>query len=91
MWIRCIFLKKRRDCYICNPHFLDLCCPVDEDHKITWSEYEGHIWCYVCEKDIRYKPGFAGPIPMGLAGLLGIDYRKYNIKTGEIIDYEEEG
>lgn len=88
--LRNILLKKRKYCYICNPHCLDLFCPNDSEHNITWSEYEKHIWCFDCKRDIRYPPGLTGPIPMGVARLLGIDYRKYNIKTGEIypIKYE---
>ena len=78
-------MKKRTECYICNPVDLELHCPNNENHKITWSEYEHHIWCYDCNKDIKYKPGLAGPIPIKLAKMLGIDYRKYNIKTGKII------
>jgi len=82
-------MKKRTECYVCNPIHLDLFCPVNPEHKITWSEYEEHIWCYDCEKDHYYKPGFAGPIPVGVSKLLGIDYRKYNVKTGEIIEGSE--
>ena len=78
-------LKKRKVCYICNPKDLDLFCPKNEKHKITWSEYEQHIWCYDCQQDIGYEPGFSGPIPVEIAKMLGIDYRKYNIKTGKII------
>ncbi|HEC63900.1 MAG TPA: hypothetical protein ENI23_01250 [bacterium] len=77
-------MKRRTECYICNPVALDLCCPVNEHHPITWSEYEKHIWCYVCKKDIKYDSIGAGPIPIGVSKLLGIDYRKYNIKTGKI-------
>jgi len=79
-------MKKRTECYVCNPQALDLFCPNDPDHKITWSEYEEHIWCYDCNEDIKYEPGFAGPIPVEASKLLGIDYRKYNIKTGKIIE-----
>lgn len=79
-------MKKRKDCYICNPIYLELFCPINHEHKITWSEFEEHIWCYECEKDIKYEPGYAGPIPVEVAKMLGVDYRKYNIKTGKIIE-----
>lgn len=79
-------MKKRTECYVCNPVDLELFCPEDENHKITWSEYEEHIWCYDCNKDIKYESGGAGPIPVQISKLLGIDYRKYNIETGDIIE-----
>jgi len=79
--------KKRKICYICNPIYLDLFCPNDPGHKITWSEYEQHIWCYDCEKDIKYEPG-GTIVPWELSKMMGIDFRKYNIKTGEIIEYD---
>ncbi len=49
--------KKRTVCYICGPDAFVLVCPNDQKHKITWSEYEQHIWCYDCKKDIEYEPG----------------------------------
>jgi len=79
-------MKKRTECYVCNPNDLELYCPNNNVHKITWSEWEEHIWCFECEKDIKYERGGAGPIPKEVSKLLGIDYRKYNIKTGEIIE-----
>jgi len=78
-------MKKRTECYVCNPNDLELFCPNDPDHKITWSEYEEHIWCYECEKDIKYGPGGAGPIPVEISKLLGLDFRKYDIDSGDII------
>jgi len=77
---------KRTECYICNPIYLEHRCPNNPDHKITWSEFENHIWCYDCKEDFEYKPEFVGPIPMQVAKMLGIDYRKYNIETGKIIE-----
>jgi len=79
--------KRRKTCYICSPVYLDLLCPNDPEHKITWSEWEKHIWCYGCKKDIEYKPGGA-IIPMQVAKMIGVDFRRYNIKTGEVIHYE---
>ena len=26
-------------------------CPINKHHKIVWSEFEKHIWCYDCQKD----------------------------------------
>lgn len=34
------------------PDELWYACPYNEKHIIWWSEYEWHIWCYDCQKDI---------------------------------------
>ena len=79
--------NKREVCYICHPHYLNLYCLTNPEHKITWSEYKQHIWCYDCEDDVEYERGHV-VIPLETAKLVGIDYRRYNIKTGEVIEYE---
>jgi len=78
-------MKKRIECYCCKPSDLDLHCPKCKGDNITWSEWEEYIWCYDCKKDVKYKPGLSGPIPVQIAGLIGIDLRKYNVQTGKIV------
>ena len=34
-----------------DPIELGWVCPNDKHHMTTWSEFEGHIWCYACEMD----------------------------------------
>lgn len=80
--------EKRTECYVCNPVYLELVCPKCNGTNIEWSEFEQHIWCNNCKDDIEYEKGGAGPIPIKTAVLLGIDYRKYNIETGNIIPSE---
>jgi hypothetical protein len=76
-------LKKRTWHYIHKPEFFECCCENDErmakdaksdtvsTHKITWSEYEGMIWCFKCEKDMRGFGGiFDGPIPLQATWML---------------------
>jgi ribosomal protein S27E len=81
-------MKKRTECYVCSPVELELVCPKCQKTNITWSEFEEHIWCYDCKDDIKYEKGGAGPIPIQTAVLMGIDYRKYNLKTGKIVPGE---
>lgn len=69
-----------------------LCCPRNRKHKIEHSEFESHIWCYVCEKDYfipqeSYYAGiFSGIIMYEVSKILmGITYNRINIQTHEII------
>ena len=80
-------LIKRIDCYVCSPVSMELTCPKCNGVNITWSEWEKHIWCYDCNLDVEYKSGF-GPVPVQLASMLGIDLRRYNIESGEIVPNE---
>jgi hypothetical protein len=70
-------LKKRTWHYIHEPALYECCCENDErmakdakpgtvsTHKVTWSEYEGMLWCYKCKIDTRGFGGiFDGPIPL---------------------------
>jgi len=34
-----------------EPEELGWACPQDKKHRITWSEFEKHIWCTACDKD----------------------------------------
>lgn len=83
---------KRTHCYVQNPIMYDINCPICGGSKVDWSEFEGHIWCYECEKDIYidlYHSGiFSGPIPTGLANSLGVSFDRINIETKEILDFD---
>ena len=42
-----------------------------EAHPITWSEYEGMLWCFKCQIDTKGFGGiFDGPIPMGVTEMI---------------------
>lgn len=83
----------RTHCFTSTPTQLDIICPFSEQensHKITWSEFETHIWCYDCQKDIliTFKNSgiFSGPIPGNITEeILGISLNRINIKTLDII------
>jgi len=79
----------RTHCFESSPIQLDITCPFskrDNPHKITWSEFETHIWCYDCQKDIltpfKNSGIFTGPIPINVAQELGISLNRVNLKTG---------
>lgn len=82
-------LKKREWFYVLLPTAYEMRC----DHcwkgeledgtgkNITWSEYEGKIWCYDCEVDTDGTGGILdGPISLHLSSMLGITFDRFNIK-----------
>ena len=87
----------RTHCYCQHPFKYDIECPLCGGKNVTWSEFESHIWCYDCEKDIciphRYAGIFGGPIPMQATRIFGISFDRINIKTNEIVsaDYIFDG
>lgn len=84
---------KRTHSYVMRPSAYDICCPLNKNHKIDWSEFEKHIWCYQCEMDIYltvYNSGvFSGPIPVNLANLLGMSFDRFEIGTDKIISHND--
>lgn len=67
-------------------------CPRCGGHNTTWSEYEKHVWCFDCEIDYEPEHGgiFDGPIPRGLAEMMGISLSRIEIATGRVITVEEQ-
>lgn len=88
---------KRTHIYASSPISFSISCPRGQGHKIEWSEFEGHIWCYKCEKDYFLPWGsiytgiFSGPIIVQTATMMGSDFRRINLATEEIIPYNLEG
>jgi hypothetical protein len=85
---------KRTHCYIQQPWIYSIAgCLVDESHKITWSEYEGLLWCFDC--GFYFVPMhwgiFDGPIPVGVSGLLGISFDRINLATNEVVKFDLKG
>ncbi len=78
-------MNKRKWCYVLEPSLYDCACDKCGGSNITWSEYEGMIWCYDCEIDTSGYPGiFDGPIPIGLSSMLGIVFDRINLETQKI-------
>lgn len=69
------------------PLYFEIVCPQCGLKATNWSEFEGYIWCYHCEKDIDdYVSPMDGPVPIYTARLLGLDFRKVNIADGTVFD-----
>jgi hypothetical protein len=84
-------LKKRTWHYLLEPAEYGCACmkddKVNKDHKIAWSEYEGMIWCYDCNEDMRGFGGiFDGPIPADATKMiLGPHcFHRYNLTKNTI-------
>lgn len=73
-------LKMRTWHYVQNPKEYEIECNMCGESNIEWSEYEGHIWCYDCKKDVTGTMGiFDGPIPMTTAAILGICFDRWDM------------
>lgn len=79
-------LEKRSWVYVMRPskYEIDGCACGNADPD--WSEYKGHLWCQKCEKDFMPSNNgvFDGPIPVGVASLLGMSFDRYNLETKEV-------
>jgi len=46
-----LFGTRPQGISIFDPMELGWVCPIDKSHRIDWSEFNYHVWCYECEKD----------------------------------------
>ena len=77
-------MKKRKWIYIQPPQHYCMECNLCGGRNIEWSEYEHMIWCYDCKKDVPGNGGvFDGPIPLGASRLLGMNFDRIELKTGQ--------
>ena len=75
-------MKKREWIHIQNPAEYEIVCMLCKSSNITWSEYEGCIWCFNCESDnVGYGGIFTGPIPVNALGLLGVSLDRIHLKS----------
>lgn len=75
--------KRRTWCYAQPPGAYEISgCSCGNNHP-TWSEFEGHLWCQICEKDFvpEHNGVFGGPIPVQTAALLGVRFDRINLLT----------
>ena len=85
---------KRTHCYVQLPYEYDIFCPICGGENTQWSEFEKHIWCNDCGKDIfvplNESGFFSGPIPIQISCMLGVSFDRYKLDTLEIIEYNIE-
>ena len=73
-------MNKRTWCYALPPVAYDMACDKCGGTHITWSEFEGMIWCYDCQIDTPGFQGiFDGPIPWGLSQVLGMNFDRIHL------------
>jgi len=78
-------MKPRTWHYAYHPSLYQVACPNCADHNITWSEWQEHLWCYECEKDIKIENSILnGPIPTTVANAMGIKFDRVIIATGKL-------
>lgn len=82
-------VNKRSWVYVLPPWAYEITCTKCGGHRLEWSEFESHVWCYDCEID--FYPGdsvnagiFSGPVPIRTAGSLGCVFDRRNLVTGKI-------
>jgi len=72
--------EKRMWCYIQPPPMFGIKCDKCGGENITWSEWQGLIWCFDCEIDtVGTKGIFDSPIPKQMAELLGISFDRVTL------------
>ena len=74
---------KRVWIYAMPPTAYDFSCNLCHGTDITWSEWEGHIYCYKCKKDVVGNSIFDAPIPFETSKLFGISFDRIDLKTGK--------
>jgi hypothetical protein len=84
---------KRTHCYVQKPFQYQISCPLCDGFNVEWSEFEKHIWCNECKKDVFISLGragiFSGPLPINIAQMMGYSFDRINIETGAIVKFDE--
>lgn len=85
-------LKKREWIYVQPPMAYEVNCNLCGNKRVEWSEFEGHVWCWRCLKDVRGTGGvFDGPVPIQGMELIGICFDRVCLKTGQWLKPRVEG
>ncbi len=83
-------LKKREWYYLQPPSVFNVAPCECGNVDLQWSEFEGHCWCAVCQKDFKpiHNGLFDGPIPMQLVHDMGIRFDRRFMKDGRCEHYD---
>lgn len=83
-------MTKRTWHYAHHPSMFDVHCELcGEKEDINWSEFQKHMWCYKCEKDVEITNSLLnGPIQVGIAEILGVNFDIRIIATDKILKYD---
>ena len=79
-------LVKRTHAFLMPPSHFEVSGCSCGNEKTQWSEYEGHLWCAICEKDFKPEHGgvFDGPIPINTALMLGLCFDRVDLSTNQV-------
>ncbi len=87
-------VEKRTWVYVQRPASYEIAGCTCGNNDPDWSEFKKHLWCQKCEKDFlpEHNGVFDGPIPVGVATLLGMSFDTFNLETQQIEpdEYEKE-
>lgn len=78
---------KRTWVYVMSPEAYGIAPCKCGNEKTQWSEYRHHLWCAKCKIDFipKHNGVFDGPIAVNCAAMLGLDFRRINLKTKKIM------
>lgn len=83
-------LEMRTWVYVQRPASYGIAdCDCGNDDP-DWSEFSGHLWCAGCQKDFvpAHNGVFDGPIPVMTARLLGYNFDRFNLETGQVEPFD---
>lgn len=85
-------LEKRTWHYLRQPSHFEMAPCSCGNAETQWSEFAKHLWCAKCEKDFipEHDGLFSGPILANVDTLLGIDFDRFNIETGQAERWDDE-
>jgi hypothetical protein len=82
--------QKRRWWYAQPPWVYEVApCPCG-NAKTQWSEWRHMLWCERCRKDFvpEHNGIFDGPIPLRVAGMMGIRFDRIYAKNNRLVRQE---
>lgn len=85
-------LEKRTWCYMQSPSIYEIAPCACGNTATQWSEFKGRLWCDRCAVDFvpAHNGIFDGPIPVSVAGMLGMSFDRFNLETGQVERFEAE-